>query len=136
MHEIVPLTTREGYAYLQAEQGQVNKWRRTVFALGYVEGDAIAGALVAGETDPMLCDGWTLEVCAAAGSGQMREGLGILLEAAWAAAQGLGYRRMLLGSMEIYRADDYDGGRVRPTVVVPRGERKVDWESAMGGKPI
>lgn len=93
--QLVPITQREAFAFVEARHRHHKPPRGSVFQLAASDGKRIVGvAMVGRPVSRRLQDGWTLEVnrCCTDGT---RNACSMLYGAAWRVARELGYRRLI-----------------------------------------
>ena len=95
MLELVPITQREAFAYVERLHRHHKPPRGSVFQLGAAKDGEIVGVAIVGRpVARRLQDGWTLEVnrCCTDGT---RNACSFLYGAAWRVAKALGYRKLI-----------------------------------------
>ena len=95
MLELVPISQREAFAYVERLHRHHKPPRGSVFQLAAAkEGEIVGVAIVGRPVARRLQDGWTLEVnrCCTNGS---RNACSFLYGAAWRVTKSLGYKRLI-----------------------------------------
>ena len=95
MLELVPITQREAFAYVERLHRHHKPPRGSVFQLGAAKDGEIVGVAIVGRPVARgMQDGWTLEVnrCCTDGT---RNACSFLYGAAWRVAKALGYRKLI-----------------------------------------
>lgn len=95
MLELTPITLREARAFVT----QIHRHHRApqggIFAVAVGEGETLHGVAIVGRPVARnASDGWTAEVTRVATDGA-RNACSMLYRAAWRAARGMGYRRLI-----------------------------------------
>lgn len=93
--EVTPITLREARAYVERNHRHHRAPQGGIFAVAVAEGDDVRGVAIVGRpVARMASDGWTAEVTRVCTDGA-RNACSMLYRAAWRAARGMGYRRMI-----------------------------------------
>lgn len=94
MLEIVPMTLKEGNAFVEQNHRHHGKVTGHKFSIGLSDGEKIVGVAIVGRpVARYLDDGWTLEVNRLCTDGT-RNACSMLYAAAWRAARAMGYKRI------------------------------------------
>tara|TARA_R100001086_G_scaffold240881_1_gene167399 strand:- start:2178 stop:2624 length:447 start_codon:yes stop_codon:yes gene_type:complete len=106
--ELVPISQREAFAYVQRLHRHHKPPRGSVFQLAAAKDGEIVGVAIIGRpVAQALQDGWTLEVnrCCTDGT---RNACSFLYGASWRVAKSLGYKRLIT-----YTLPEEGGGSLR-----------------------
>ena len=96
---LVPITLREARAYVEQKHRHHRAPQGGIFAVAVAAGDDIQGVAIVGRPVARnASDGWTAEVTRLCTDGA-RNAPSKLYRAAWRAARGMGYRRLITYTM-------------------------------------
>jgi len=141
--EVTPITLREARAYVERNHRHHRAPQGGIFAVAVAEAGEVRGVAIVGRPVARNAqDGWTAEVTRVCTDGA-RNACSMLYRAAWRAARGMGYRRLITytlpeeGGASLrgagFRLLGQAGGgswsrRLRPRVDMHPTQQKLVWE--------